>query len=156
MTYRPQFAFETPAGFDDEQFHYSFNHENVPALATAIPAGVTVRNIILQLQNDAEFVLRAWKVQLGAGATGSTNLYLHVRDPYSFPLSAVPLPLNNYMSPGWISPIGSMLVPIGPETVCPIGGFFSIDLYNPTAGPLVPPGFTLYGVNRRECGRMAA
>jgi hypothetical protein len=154
MIYRPQYVFPpTPAGFVDEQFHYSFDSTNTPVLGLAIAAGVTLRNVYLQLQNDAEFILRAIKVQLG---TSPSNLYLSIRDPHSFPLSAVHLPLNNYLTPGGASIVGSMMVPFESEVVCPAGGFFILDLYNPTTGNVTPPAFTLDGVNRRQCGRMAA
>ena len=153
MSYRPQYAFVTPPGFQDEQFHYSFDSTNVPVLGTAIQAGQRVENITLQLQNDAEFILRAWKALSGSAVS---NLYMTIRDPYGNYLSATPLPLGNYLTPGGVQIAGSMEVPFESEIIAPAGGFFQLNLWNITTGPVTPGAFTLYGVNRRECGRMAA
>jgi len=154
IPYRPQYAFGTPPGFRDEQFHYSFDATNVPVLGTAIGAGLTVRNIVLQLQNDAEFILRAWKIQVSP--PGRSSLALTIRDPYGNYLSASHLMLNNYLTPGGAVGIGQMVVPCEAEIRAPIGGFFDLTLYNPTLGNVTPGAFTLYGLNRREAlGRAA-
>lgn len=154
MVWRPQFAFPpAPAGFRDEQFHYGFDGSNVPALATAIAAGSQVLNVVLQLQNDAEFILRAIKVQLG---TAPSSLALQLRDPYGNYLSATPLELSNYLTGGGAAMVGQMAVPFEDQIRCPLGGFFEVFLYNLTTGSVAPPAFTFFGVNRRECGRMAA
>lgn len=154
MIYRPQYAFPpTLPGFLDEQFHYSFDGTNVPVLATPIAAGQGVENITLQLQNDAEFILRAVKVQL---STSPSNLYGTIRDPYGNFLSASPLPFAGYLTPSGSPLMGSLFVNFEAEVRAPIGGFFQLFLFNFTTGPVTPPAFTLYGVNRRDCGRMAA
>jgi hypothetical protein len=153
MSFRPQFAFQTPAGFRDEQFHYSFDSTNVPSLGNPILAGGALRNVPLQLQNDAEFILRSWKVQLGVAVSG---LFATIRDPYGNFLSATPLPFANYLTPAGAITIGQMEVPFESEIVCPVGGFLQLFLYNVSTGSITPPQFTLYGVNRRQdLGRAA-
>ena len=144
--YRPQFAFTTPAGFVEESFHYSFSSSNVPALGIAIPAGGSVDNITLQLQNDCEFVLRAIKAQNGVAPN---SLYMILRDPFGNYLSAVPIPLTGSFTGAGASIVGQIAVPYEAEITAPLGGFFQVFFYNPTTGPVTPPGFTLYGVNRR-------
>ena len=153
MIYRPQFAFSgTPQGFRDEQFHYSFDSEDIPVLGTPIAAGAFIGNIVLQLQNDAEFILRSIKVELDAGPS---NLFGIIRDPYGNYLSAVPLPFAGYLTGSGAESLGYLVVPYESEIHAPIGGFFELFLYNETANPVTPPAFTLYGVNRRECVRAA-
>lgn len=154
MIYRPQFAFHVaPPGFRDEQFHYSFDKENVPILNTAIGAGLSVNNIVCQLQNDAEFILRSLKIQ---GVSSSvSSLLVTIRDPYGNFLSAVPLPIGNYASGGGAVSVGRMDVPFEDQIVCPIGGFFEVFLTNLTLGNVNPPAFSFYGVNRRPLERAA-
>lgn len=154
MIYRPQFAFTTPRGFVDEQFNYSFDSTNVPVLGVPIAAGAFVENITLQLQNDAEFVLRALKVQ--APTSAPSNLYCTIRDPYGNYLSATPLPFADYLTGGGGVSIGRMEVPFESEVIAPRGGFFQLALYNLTLGSVTPPAFTLFGVNRREWCREVA
>jgi hypothetical protein len=148
VSYRPQFAFTGRRGFRDEQFHYSFDATNVPVLGTAILAGQRVENITLQLQNDCEFILRALKVQ--AAADTVSGLYCTIQDPFSNYLSAVPLPLGNYITGGGAVSVGRFAVPFEAEVFAPIGGFFRLDLWNISTGSITPPAFTLLGVNRRN------
>jgi hypothetical protein len=146
MIYRPQYAFLTPRGFRDETFHYSFDNTNVPVLGAVIAAGQQVLNITLQLQADAEFVLRAWKVESVTG--GGSNFQIVIKDPFGNYLSAAPIPLARYLRGNGALVIGRTVVPFESEIACPMGGFFQVDLYNPTTGNLTPPRFTLYGVKR--------
>lgn len=158
MIYRPQFAFVTPMGFRDEAFHYSFDSGNVPALGSVIAAGQLVSDITLQLQNDAEFILRALKVT-GSGSerggltqTAVSNLALQIKDPRGEYLSASFLPISNYLTGAGEAVVGRMFVPFESEIRCPASGFLQLFLYNPTSGALLPPSFTLYGVKRYlEC-----
>jgi hypothetical protein len=136
-------------GFRDEQFHYQFDSTNVPALGTAIAAGAHYDNITLQLQNDAEFVLRGLKVQ--AAGDVPSGLFCTIADPFDNYLSASPLPFANYLTGTGALTIGRMIVPFEPEVFAPVGGFFRLNLYNASTGSLTPPAFTLYGFNRRWC-----
>jgi len=145
--YRPQFAFATPPGFVEEPFHYSFSSANVPALGVAVPADILVGNIVLQLQNDCEFVLRAIKAQNGVTPN---DLFVILKDPFGNYLSAVPIPLTAAFTGAGGAIIGQLAVPYEAEIIAPLGGFFELFFYNPTADPITPPALTLYGVNRRK------
>lgn len=158
MIYRPQFAFSTPPGFRDEAFHYSFDSTNVPALGATIPSGGLVANLTFQMQNDAEFILRSIKVT-GSGSerggltqTAVSDLALQIKDPFGQYLSASFLPISCYLTGGGEAIVGRMFIPFESEIRCPRSGFFEVFLYNPTAGGLLPPSFTFYGVKRyQEC-----
>ena len=143
--YRPQYAFETPRGFRDETFHYSFDKSTVAALGVSIAAGALVNDIILQLQNDAEFVCRAIKVHLAAAGS---NLDLWLKDPFGNYLSQTYIPINRAYRGAGIGVVGRLPVIIEPEIICPAGGMWTAYLYNPTTGALMPPAFTLFGVKR--------
>jgi hypothetical protein len=142
--YRPAFAYHTPRGFRDETFHYSFNGSNVAALGTAIAAGALVADIILQLQNDADFVCRGLKVLLG---TVPSNLYLWLKDPFGNYLSQTYVPASLSVSGSGSGVCGSLVVPIE-EIICPASGMWTAYLYNPTAAPVNPPAFSFFGVKR--------
>jgi hypothetical protein len=150
MIYRPQFGFPpTPPGFSDETFHYSFDSTTVSILGLAVTAGAVVNEIALQLQNDAEFICRGLKVQLG---TAASNLYMQLKDPFGNCLSACPVALSDYLTGAGIAVVGRMIVPFESEIVCPISGRFMVNFYNPTTGPIFPPALTFFGVKRYvEC-----
>lgn len=56
--YRPQFAFKSPAGCEEQRCVYSFDLTNTPVLATTLAAGATISRIPLVLDKDADFYLR--------------------------------------------------------------------------------------------------
>jgi len=146
MSYRPQFAY-APVEQSEVFFDYSFNALSTPALVGPVKAGALLYNVVLQMQNDAEFACRGIKVQLG---TAPSNLYLWIKDPFGNYLSQVPVPLSLYLTgAGNLAGItGSLVVPIEPEIVCPAGGFWEVFFYNPTGGNLTPPAFTFLGEKR--------
>ena len=150
MIYRAQYGFPpTPKGFQDETFHYSFDSGTVPALGTSIAAGAYLNDVTLQLQNDAEFILRGIKVQSG---TSGSNLALQIKDPFGNYLSAGPVLLSDYLTGSGLAVIGRLIVPFESEIICPIGGFFQLYFYNPTTGSITPPALTFFGVKRfLEC-----
>ena len=152
MIYRAQYGFPpTPKGFDDQMFHYSFDSTTVPALGVSLAAGAYSNDVTLQLQNDAEFILRGIKVQTQAGTTGS-NLSMQIKDPFGNYLSAGPVDLSRYLRGSGLAVIGRLIVPFEAEIVCPIGGFFQLYFYNPTTGSITPPALTFFGVKRfLEC-----
>jgi hypothetical protein len=149
--YRPQYAFGTPRGFRDETFHYSFDKTNVAALGVQIPAGQLRNDIVLQLQNDQEFVCRGISV-LGAdverGGTAPSNLYLWLKDPFGNYLSQTYVPLSRYLTGSGRTVTGRFPVILEPEIICPAGGMWVAYFYNPTSGSLYPPAFTFYGDKR--------
>jgi len=142
--YRPPFAYPTPRVYREETFHYSFNSSNVAALGAAIAAGQLIADIILQMQNDAEFVCRAVKVMLG---TAPSNLYVWIKDPFGNYLSQTYVPASLYVTGSGAGVCGSLDVPIE-EIVCPASGIWTAYLYNPTAAPVNPTAFSFFGVKR--------
>ena len=143
--YRAQFAYPPSRGLKDETFHYSFDSSNVAALGAAIAAGAVLNDVILQLQSDYEFACRGFKVQFGVAAS---RLNLWLKDPFGNYLSQVPVPLALYATGSGAGVCGSLIVPFEPEIVCPASGFFTVYLYNPTAAPVNPPAFSVFGVKR--------
>ena len=153
MSYRPQFVFSTPRGFRDESFHYSFDSTNTPGLGVSIASGAFLNNIVLQTQADAEFICRALKVQLG---TAASNLNLTIKNPQGLYLSAVNVPIADYLTPSGLAVVGSLFVPFEPEVRIPPSGFFEVYLENLTGGSLACPAFTFYGLKRYRVEDVAA
>jgi hypothetical protein len=145
---RPQFPFPTPPDCYDEDFVYSFNSTNTPALGTSIAAGAQLQNIPLLLTPDAPFLWRGL-------STPVSNLMIRFKEP-----------AGNYLSDGYV-PIDLYTVPAGITTTqgtpvileadagdgqgaifCPAGGIVTVYFYNSTAGSLTPPSIQLLGVKR--------
>lgn len=125
MTYIPQFLRDpTPEGFVDEEFEYYFYPGNTSGLIP-ITSGSSINKLTLQLQQDEEFIWRAWQL---SGNTGP--LCVRFYDPFGNELSAVQLEADTcYDSTlGAPNPIGRLPVPFEPEIRCPPGGFLQVDL----------------------------
>lgn len=122
--YRPQFAYPTPEGFQDEDFVHYFDQSNTTQLnaALALAAGATIENIALQLQTDAPFSWRGLKIN------GPANFAIRFRDPYGNFLSNDYLPLPLEYSPQETSVRGSNVVPFGDEIKCPAGSVIRVDI----------------------------
>ena len=150
-TYRPQFVYPpTPAGFEDEQFHYSYDGTNCPLLNSAnpIPAGGLSSNIILLTQADAPFFARGLNIQLG---TSDTNLWFQLKTPRGDYMQKVPVPIVLYAGMvGGLPVAGQVFVAFESEIECPPGSSWTLYLYNPTSGNVNPPEITLFGVKRRK------
>ena len=153
MSYRPQFVFRTPPGFRDEQFHYSFDSTNTPGLGQTIASGAFLNNIVLQMQQDAEFICRAIKVQL---ETAVSTLNLTLKDSYDHYMAAVNVPIGTLLNPTGAAVLGSLFIPWEPEMRCPPGSFFEVYLENLTTGSVACPQFTFYGVKRYRVEDCAA
>ena len=125
MPYRPQFiAPPTPPGFRDEEFEYYFDSVNTPGL-TALEAGQSVNKVVLQLQNDAEYIWRAIQI---SGNTGP--LCLKFYDPFGNECSAVTVECDTAYDATLqaLDPIGRLPVVFEPEVHCPAGGFLEVDI----------------------------
>jgi hypothetical protein len=150
--YRPQFAYATPEGYEDQDFSYSFDFSNTQALATSsgfVTPGLIMANVIMTLQPDEVFLWRGWKVVTSDAAL--TALFIQFRDPQGNYLSPAPVPMVHIAfgsgAKGW----GRATVPIEPEIPCPAGSNVLCNISNPTnsAGFNVPvPRIVLYGVKR--------
>lgn len=153
MSYRPQFAFFTPPGFRDEQFHYSFDSTNTPGLSQTIAAGATLRNIALQTQQDAEFICRALKIQSG---TSPSALNIQIKNSFDRLLSVGQTPIYDLYTPSGAAIVGSFWVPFEDEMRCPAGAFLELFITNLTSGTLSCPALSFYGVKRyraEDCAR---
>ena len=153
MTYRPQFAFQTPRGYRDETFHYSFDGLNSGNLVAVIPTVRERDNIIFQTEKDAEFVIYAIKVAL---VTAGSTLNVRVYDPFGNQLSQVTIPLTLIFTGAGAAIVGRLVVALADEIIIPSSGRIVVDLYNPTTGNVTPPAFTLFGVKRYPLCEVAA
>jgi hypothetical protein len=149
--YRPQFAYATPEGYTDQDFSYSFDFSNTPALNTpsgfVIP-GQTFNNVILPLQPDEVFMWRGWKVQTTSFALMS--LYIQWRDPNGNYLSPAPVPVAHIALPSGAIGWGRAVVPIEPEIPCPAGSNILVNILNLNTPGFSPPTprIVMYGVKR--------
>jgi hypothetical protein len=125
MSYRPQFVMDpTPPGFEDEEFEYYFDSVNTPGLKP-LSSGQAVYRVVLQLQNDAEFIWRAIQISGNLGP-----LQIRFYDPYGNELSAVTVEADRAYSAveQGNAPIGRLPVTFEPEVRIPAGGFLMVDL----------------------------
>lgn len=125
MSYVPQYAPPpTPPGFRDEEFEYFFDSTTTPGLA-ALSTGQSVNKIVLQFQNDAEFVWRA--VQM-SGNTGPLQIRFY--DPFGNELSSVLVEADRAYNGNLqgSAPVGRLPVVFEPELVIPAGGFLMVDI----------------------------
>lgn len=125
MSYRPQFAYPTPEGFQDEEFVQYFDSISNPALATVLAAGAEIRDIPLILDSNAEFHIRGIEVAL----ENNNELGIQIRDPYGNYLSDGYVPAGAY-SGQQLGDVGACPVALESEIVCPPGGALSISIKN--------------------------
>lgn len=121
MTYRPQYAYPPPPpGWQDEEFEYYFDITNTPALGV-IPS----YRVPLQLQQDAEYRIRAFEI---SGNTG--KLLLRFWTPDGLQLSQVQIEndLAYAATVNGTAPIGRLPVPLADEIICPKGSAVLVDI----------------------------
>jgi hypothetical protein len=125
VSYIPQFlAPPTPKGFKDEEFEYYFDATNTPGLIPLL-SGQSIAQLPLQLQDDAEFIWRAFQISGNSGP-----LCVRFYDPFGNQLSAVQLECDRAYSAteNGPNPIGRLPVVFEPEVHCPAGGFLQVDI----------------------------
>jgi hypothetical protein len=152
--YRPQFAYATPDGYEDQDFQYSFDgNTNTPLLgslggtAGELAPGVNLMNITLPLQPDEVFLWRGNKVI--TPIFGVLPLYIQFRDPMGNYLSLCPVPIIHIAYPSGAAGWGTAVVPMEPEIPCPAGSNVLINVSYPGTGVAFPlPRVILYGVKR--------
>lgn len=125
--YRPQFAYETPQGFEDEPFEYWFDKNTVAALGSKLTSGQQLTDIPLQLDPDADFYWRAIKI-----TASSNDFYIRFRDPYGNYLSDY-IPGYNYVGSPTVAqaPFGSTPVVLDSEIECPAGTIIFVEIAVP-------------------------
>lgn len=158
--YRPQFPYPIPDGCRDEDFVYYFDGSNVPLLNQSV-SGLSVPNIPLILEQDADFYWRGFSVGMyttGAGPVEvQPNVAVKFQDCYQNNLSEGLIPATQYAFPQ--NPVtfyngmyNGPFVPLEPEIFCPRGGVILFFMQAPT---LASPSYvmvSLFGVKRfQEC-----
>lgn len=125
MSYRPQFPYPTPAGFQDEEFIQFFDSNTVPGLGHVLAAGEELRDIPLLLDPNAEYHIRGIEV-----ATQTEDaLGVQFRDGYGHYLSDGYVPAGSY-SGQQSADVGALPVPIEAELICPPGAALSVSVKN--------------------------
>ena len=162
--YRPQFVPPpTPKGFHDVDFVAYFDAVSTPFLGTIMQAGAEQLDVPLQLENDADFVLRGIRVVLfltterGAPAVPQVQFKAPDGSPLSSKFPAFPpLLLQSYTAGGLIvAPAGAFefpTVPIDPEVLCPAGSAFLMNVYNPGILAQLGGFIAFFGVKRYANG----
>jgi hypothetical protein len=123
--YRPQYAYpDPPEGFQEEDFVYFFDQSNTPPLGN-VPINQPISRVILQLQPDAPFNVRAIQISGNAG-----NLLVRFYDAHDNPLSQIMVEADRSYSgsENGAQPIGRLPVVLEPEIRGPAGGFLQVDL----------------------------
>lgn len=153
--YRPQFAYPTPEGCEDQRCHYSFDGSNTPSLVGNLGAGLSTPKIPLLLDSDADFFLRAIQLQPGLG------LQIRLEDGDGNPLSdsgniavAAGIQKQNYVDPAlYGEPDGAGIVALESDeqgVYFRRAGGLSLYVTNPTAAPISLANIVvnLHGVKR--------
>jgi hypothetical protein len=118
---------DPPAGYQWEEFEYTFDSTNTPALETQLSAGQTLRSIPLALQTDAEFLIRAIQIN-----NPQQNLGVRFTDAFGRLISDDFVTSYTYSS---FQPVNGSLpgilpVVFEPALPCPKGAVLLIDLAN--------------------------
>lgn len=125
MSFRPQFPWKTPEGWQDEEFVQYFDPTNTPGLSTSLAAGQSALGIPLLLEPGIEYHIRGIEIASAASDVNGVRL----KDPWGNYLSDDFVPAGAY-SGGQESAPGGLPVVIEGEIVCPPGGTFTVDIKN--------------------------
>jgi hypothetical protein len=149
VTYRPQYAYPLPPfGMEDEQFSYSFDGTTIPLLNQSVAAGAQANDIMLPMEQDAPFLCRAIRVNLG---TGKSNLSVQLRTPHGDYMALPYVPSSLWLAGTGRALADFLVTPLESEIECPAGSTWTAYLYNPTLASVNAPAITLIGVKRRKC-----
>jgi len=140
MIYRPQFLYPSAPG--EEEFAYYFSERNMPALAmvNTLQPGQSIDPIVLHLQPDAPFRVRAVQIMV---PVSPFSLILKDSDgkalcDFGLPEFLTYQPSN---TPNWFLPVNNVIgyshVVLEPEIPCPADGLLQLTVLNATAAPLV-------------------
>ncbi len=119
MAYRPQFALPAPPpGCRYESFVYCFDESNCPALVNLnLAAGESVLHIPLHLDDDAEFLWFATKVD-------ASPLGIYIETPWTEPI------MSDYEPATQFAETDNTPSPLEPYVHCPAGSLISLSLKN--------------------------
>ena len=127
---RPQFAFTTPAGFEDIPFVRPVVGGQDPVIE--IPAGQYLNDYIIQMDNDAVQIFRSLFVE-GVQQGQLASLQMQLRDAFGNYLTDGYVPLWLYCwGAGSTPPDGGSgrAKVFEPEVYCPPGSVMIADFYN--------------------------
>lgn len=147
--YRPPFAHQTPAGYEDRDFVYYFDATNTQALNNAaFAAGAILMDVGLPLQSDAPFAWRGVKVQGLGGADPAVAIQF--KDCFGNYQSSDFVPIDLYRKPAGISVWGFVPVPQEPDIFMPAGAVIKVNLKNQTSASqdLTKVRITILGTKR--------
>jgi len=164
MSYRPQFAYKSPADCEEQRCVYSFDATNTPWLATTLAGGATIQRIPLLLDKDADFYLRGIQTP-DVGISGNLpGLEFRLEDANGHPLSDTENAAAeiNYQYAGLYSTMDGAGIVVQDSddwgVFCQAGSKLYLYLYNPTVSPIALTTFivNLHGVKRYSGERCAA
>jgi hypothetical protein len=134
----------------DVDFEAYFDAVSTPVLGITLAAGAEQLDVPLQLENDADFIVRGIRI-VGAAQ-------FQFKTPDGIPLSSrfpaqPPVLQQSYQAGGLnLTPSGVFelpTVPMDPEVVCPAGSAWLLNVLNPAAIPTAVAGFIVFfGVKR--------
>jgi len=143
--YRPQFAYPpSPAQCKDQSCVYSFDATNTPYLASIAAHDPGTNQIPLQLDQDADFIIRAIRIPQTSLRVLLEDCFLHAIVDSN--------PNNQCLNPRfWAETDGAGFVALESDNWgiwCPAGGILIAYVQNPTAAPITGMVINLAGVKR--------
>lgn len=148
MIYRPQFVFAIPQGCSEDGYEHYYDTTILPALTVA--SGSPVRGILFQLDRDAQFIWRGFKVAIPGTNPG---LGMQWKDAEGNLLSDGFISTLLYgTGQGYAAPFsGGMSVIFDEQIICPPGSVIESNWSREIVGSsaTVPPSVTLLGEKRR-------
>lgn len=161
-TYRPQFAFKSPADCEEQRCVYSFDQTNTPVFLGNIQPGDSISRIPLPLDKDADFYLRG----ISTSDIVPSGLEIRIEDPKGHPLSDVDNlddTINYDFLPLYSATDGAGIVALDNAddygVYCQQGTRLYLHLFNNTTNVAYALSFlvlNLHGVKRYSGDRCAA
>lgn len=141
--YRAQWTYVTPPGYRDEIFEQPFFWQ-------LVANGQLYRDLPIQLDDDADFIIR--KIEFDGTPGGGGSSLVRFRDAFGNPLT------TGYDNNGFLLPnglilamgfLGALSLPLESEIWCPAGSVLLVDLQPSTNGTIsgltiplgAPPAF---------------
>ena len=145
MSYRPQFAYPlSPAKCQDQPCVYSFDSTNTPSFSSVAANDPGTNKIPLQLDQDADFIIRAIRIPPTSLRVVLEDCYLHAIVDQN--------PQNQCLNPQfWAETDGAGFVALENDNwgiYCPAGGILIAYVQNPTNAPVTGLAINLSGIKR--------
>jgi len=148
--YRPQFAYPPPpTGCREQNCMYSFDATNTPSFASIAANDPGTNKIPLQLDQDADFIIRAVRITPSSLRVVLEDCFLHALVDQN--------PQNQCLNPKfWAQTEGAGFVPLESDNWgiwCPAGGILIAYVQNPTGAPITGLAINLVGEKRYSGAR---